>query len=178
MREEHILNLKDPKQKVWDVLQQVPGLSEPSLLKICAILGIKRNAKFNTLNKDIILKLESLILRNFLVGYKLIRRMSATVTARFISRSRRGIRSRNGLPINGQRTHSNGKTPRRLRGHWVLPEVLKDPGAYYITQQNMNRISKTLTTLLHKTVQIPKIPINKRFNYHKQKKRKFIKKKK
>ena len=44
----------------------------------------------------------------------------------------------------------------------VLPEVLKDPGAYYVTQQNMNRISKTLETLLHKTTQIPQIPINKR----------------
>lgn len=58
----------------------------------------------------------------------------------------------------------------------VLPEVLKDPGAYYVTQQNMNRISKTLTILLHKTTQVPKIPINKRFNYHKTKKFKYKKK--
>ena len=79
----------------------------------------------------------------------------------------------------GQRTHSNGKTPRRLRGHWVLPEVLKDPGAYYVTQQNMNRISKTLVTLLHNTIQVPKVPINKRFNYRKKinVKNKYIKNK-
>ena len=61
----------------------------------------------------------------------------------------------------------------------VLPEVLKDPGAYYVTQQNMNRISKTLVTLLHNTIQVPKVPINKRFNYRKKinVKNKYIKNK-
>jgi hypothetical protein len=40
----------------------------------------------------------------------------------------------------------------------VLPEVLKDPSAYYITQQNATRISKTLTALLSTTITKPILP--------------------
>lgn len=160
MREEHLFNNVNPEQSVWSLLQQVPGLSEPTILKICSLFGIKRKTKINVLNNTVVKRLEKFVSKNFLVGYKLIRQMSATVTARFISRSRRGIRSRNGLPINGQRTHSNGKTPRRLRGHWVLPEVLKDPGAYYITQHNQKRVSNTLSSLLHATIKKPALPAN------------------
>ena len=41
----------------------------------------------------------------------------------------------------------------------VLPEVLKDPGAYYITHKNAKRVSTTLTKLLHATVLPPKLPV-------------------
>lgn len=82
------------------------------------------------------------------MGYKLIRLISLAVTARFISRSRRGIRSRQGLPINGQRTHSNGKTPRRLRGHWVLPEVLKNPIAFFNFNKDERKKSQLQELLL------------------------------
>jgi small subunit ribosomal protein S13 len=131
MQETNILKIKSPKQTVWNVLSQVPGLSETLIAKICTIFQIKRNIKIEALTEDKIKEIEQYVMQNFLVGYKLIRKITQATTLRFISRSRRGIRSRKGLPINGQRTHSNGKTPRRLRGHWVLPEVLRNPIAYF-----------------------------------------------
>lgn len=148
MQKEFIFIKQDPKQTVWSFLQQVPGLSETSIHKICTLFCIPRNAKVSILSETKLKQLESFILNNFLVGYKLIRQISLAVTARFISRSRRGIRSRQGLPINGQRTHSNGKTPRRLRGHWVLPEVLKNPIAFFNFNKDERKKSQLQELLL------------------------------
>lgn len=149
MQKELLFFNKDPKQTVWALLQQVPGLSETSIQKICTLFAIPRNAKVTILSETKIAQLERFVLENFFVGYKLIRQMSLAVTARFISRSRRGIRSRQGLPINGQRTHSNGKTPRRLRGHWVLPEVLKNPIAFFKFNKEEKKMSQLQELLLH-----------------------------
>lgn len=44
----------------------------------------------------------------------------------------------------GQRTHTNGKTPKRLRGLWVLPEVLRNPIAFF----NLNKDEKKKAKLL------------------------------
>lgn len=144
MQEKNILRIKSSKQTVWNILCQVPGLSETLVTKICTVFQLKRNTKIGKLTEDKVKELEKYILKNFLVGYKLIRKITQATTLRFISRSRRGIRSRHGLPINGQRTHSNGKTPRRLRGLWVLPEVLRNPIAFF----NFNKDEKKRAKLV------------------------------
>jgi len=54
-----------------------------------------------------------------------------------------------------QRTHSNGKTPRRLRGHWVLPEVLKNPIAFF----NFNKDEKKKSQLQELLLKLNNKPI-------------------
>jgi small subunit ribosomal protein S13 len=147
--EERLFAEFNPNETFWNTLQQVPGLSLSSISKICALFNISRKSFMKDFTEDELKVLEQFIFSNFLVGYKLIRQMSLAVTTRFISRSRRGIRSRQGLPINGQRTHSNGKTPRRLRGHWVLPEVLRNPIAYFSFNKDKKQANALLNSLGH-----------------------------
>ena len=49
----------------------------------------------------------------------------------------------------GQRSHSNGKTSRRLRGHWVLPEVLKNPVAFLRMNPESKKKQRLLSSLAH-----------------------------
>jgi len=154
-----ILKADHDNASVWKVLQAVPGLSDTTIMKICSRFGFTRVTKFTTLNSLQIRRMQRYIANNFLTGYKLARHMTLAVTKRFISRSRRGIRSRHGLPINGQRTHSNAKTPRRLRGHWVLPEVLRNPIAYFITSKNEKQVPKVITQLIKNVTKMPDFTI-------------------
>jgi small subunit ribosomal protein S13 len=97
-------------------LQLLPGLGERRARELCRILGFAPNLRVQDLTAEQEVSLATNLRQNYLVAGPL-----AEARARSLDRLRRngsvrGYRIRTGLPVRGQRTHSNGQTARRLRG--------------------------------------------------------------
>jgi len=95
-------------------LCSIYGLGKASTFLICKKLGFSKNLIINNLSKEHINKLvkniESL---DKLVGKDLLKtRVLITKRLVFI-KSYRGLRRYQGLPVRGQRTHTNAKTSRK-----------------------------------------------------------------
>ena len=113
----YLFESKLPENKsVYFSLTYVFGIGKKQSILICQKLGFSTNLKVNSLSEDqlnqIIRVLDSLnlILANDLKKFKLL------VLKRLVRiKSYRGLRRRKGLPIRGQRTHTNAKTAKKIR---------------------------------------------------------------
>lgn len=101
---------------VTQALQFLPGLGKRRAQELCRILGFAPALRVQDLTAEQEVALANHLRQNYIVAGPL-----AEARARSIDRLRRngsvrGYRIRTGLPVRGQRTHSNGQTARRLRG--------------------------------------------------------------
>jgi len=97
-------------------LNYIYGINKNRSLLICKKLGFSLNLKVKNLSANqanqIIKLVESL---NFVVANDL-KRLNLLCKERLIFiKSYRGLRKKKGLPVRGQRTHTNAKTARRVR---------------------------------------------------------------
>ena len=95
-------------------LQSIYGLGKAQNLFICKKLGFSKNVVVKDLSKEqvgrLIKTIESL---NILVAGDLLK-ARLLVSKRLVSiKSYRGLRRHQGLPVRGQRTHTNAKTSRK-----------------------------------------------------------------
>lgn len=113
----YILESKLPDNKsVYFALKYVYGIGKIKSVLICKKLGFSLNLKVKNLTShkvNQILKLtESLnfVLANDLKKLKLLQKQQLVTI-----KSYRGLRRKKGLPVRGQRTHTNAKTARKIR---------------------------------------------------------------
>lgn len=104
-----------PKEKkVIYALPKLYGIGLSSAIKICQELGLSPELKI----KDLISEQQFLLAKKVKEEYRLEDNLREEVKAnvrRYMSNgSIRGYRHRHHLPVRGQRTHSNGKTPRKI----------------------------------------------------------------
>jgi len=82
-------------------------------------LGIKRNTPLSLISQEELDLLGRIILQSpQQVGELLERELYLRTDALHESRAYRAIRASQGLPSRGQRTHSNAKTAKALKGLW------------------------------------------------------------
>lgn len=113
----YILESKLPDNKsICFALRYVYGIGKIKSILICKKLGFSLNLKVKNLTPpkvNQILKLtESLnfVLANDLKKLKLLQKQQLVII-----KSYRGLRRKKGLPVRGQRTHTNAKTARKIR---------------------------------------------------------------
>ena len=106
-----------PKHKsVIFALTKIFGLGLKNSNMLAKKVGLTKNFKIKHLSKDQILQLSfvletsSLKLGNELQKVKMINKKNLVSIKTF-----RGLRSWKGLPVRGQRTHTNAKTARKIR---------------------------------------------------------------
>nr|YP_009138097.1 ribosomal protein S13 [Lobosphaera incisa]AKF78655.1 ribosomal protein S13 [Lobosphaera incisa] len=104
-------NLKNEK-KVSRALCEFFGLGKQVSHQICDQLGISDKIKVNQLTNSQIDQLTQLISQNYLVGADLRRTIKQNIKRLVSISSYRGFRHTAGLPVRGQRTHTNAKTIR------------------------------------------------------------------
>ena len=101
-------------KKVLYALPKLYGIGKASALKICKELGFSPELKI----KDLIGEQQFLLAKKVKEEYRLednLREEVKSDVRRYISNgSIRGFRHKNHLPVRGQRTKSNAKTPRRV----------------------------------------------------------------
>ena len=95
-------------------LKKIYGIGTFRSILICKKLGFSKNLKINKLTKDQIIDLLKLIdLLNFILASDLKKLKFLAVKSLISIKSYRGLRRNQGLPVKGQRTHTNAKTAKK-----------------------------------------------------------------
>lgn len=101
-------------KKIIYALPKLYGIGQASACKICQELGFAPELKI----KDLLNDQQFLLVKKIKEEYRLEDNLKEEIKSnvrRYISNgSIRGFRHKNHLPVRGQRTQSNGKTPRRV----------------------------------------------------------------
>lgn len=107
-----------PKNKLLSfALCNIYGLGQKNALFICKKVGFSKNLTVKDLSKEQIAKLVKIIESlNILIGGDLLKTRLLIAKKLASIKSYRGLRKYQGLPVRGQRTHTNAKTAqKRLR---------------------------------------------------------------
>ncbi len=106
--------------KVRFELTKIYGIGTSKACQICDQLGLGANITIDQLTRSQFAKINSIITQTHLVDYEL-KKIVLNDKKRLLQIScYRGLRHNAGLPLRGQRTHTNAKTMRRLRRSIVL----------------------------------------------------------
>ncbi len=92
------------------------GLGRTRSLEICRTLGFPPALLVKDLTSSQEASLARLLKEAYVVAGNLEEEIKLDRQRLLTNGCQRGYRLRTGLPVRGQRTHSNGKTARRLRG--------------------------------------------------------------
>jgi small subunit ribosomal protein S13 len=95
------------------------GIGNVTAIKICRDLGIDYRMRVDDLTEEQILMISNQIKNNYIVGGDLRARVHSDISRLQHIKSYRGLRLAKGLPVRGQRTHSNAKTSRKLKKRYV-----------------------------------------------------------
>jgi len=91
-------------------LRYIYGIGPKNAKDICERLGIAAERRVNQLTDDEILKIRELIDHDFRVEGDLRREVAMNIKRLMDMACYRGLRHRRGLPVRGQRTHTNART--------------------------------------------------------------------
>lgn len=104
--------LKKNKKIIYS-LSSVFGINTTSAKNICKNTGINPSVNTNILNKKKINNLKIYLKQYYLITEKLRKKLKTFKMNLISIRCYRGLRDRIGLPIRGQRTHTNAKKKKK-----------------------------------------------------------------
>jgi small subunit ribosomal protein S13 len=91
-------------------LRYIYGIGPVKAQEICTSLGIPDERRVNQLSDDEILRLREMIDKDYRVEGDLRREVAMNIKRLMDLGCYRGLRHRKGLPVRGQRTHTNART--------------------------------------------------------------------
>ena len=103
-------------KSIFFELKNIYGIGKSKSKLISKQLGLSKNLKIKNLSNEQISQLLKLIENSNMVITSDLRKLKNSITVKLVSiKSYRGLRKINGLPVRGQRTHTNAKTARKIR---------------------------------------------------------------
>ncbi len=117
-----------PRDKRVEIgLTYIFGVGHSRALDICLSLGIDLDTKVLDLSDEEVHKVRQFIEANYRVEGDLRREVTQNIKRKVEIGSYQGIRHRRGLPVRGQRTHTNARTrkgPRKaIAGKKKAPKI-------------------------------------------------------
>ncbi|AWV24124.1 30S ribosomal protein S13 [Roseomonas gilardii subsp. gilardii] len=103
------VNIPDNK-RVQISLRYIYGIGPKNAAEICEKLGIPEERRVNQLSDEEILKIREMLDRDYRVEGDLRREVAMNIKRLMDMACYRGLRHRRGLPVRGQRTHTNART--------------------------------------------------------------------
>jgi small subunit ribosomal protein S13 len=97
-------------KRVVIALRYIFGIGPTNARDICAKVGIDAARRVNQLTEDEIIRIRDMIDKDFTVEGDLRREVAMNIKRLMDLGSYRGLRHRKGLPVRGQRTHTNART--------------------------------------------------------------------
>ncbi|MFM8680126.1 MAG: 30S ribosomal protein S13 [Alphaproteobacteria bacterium] len=97
-------------KRVVIALRYIYGIGPANAVVICEQAGIPAEKRVNQLSDDEILRIREIIDRDYQVEGDLRREIAMNIKRLMDMASYRGLRHRKGLPVRGQRTHTNART--------------------------------------------------------------------
>ncbi|MGE0117692.1 MAG: 30S ribosomal protein S13 [Dongiaceae bacterium] len=106
-----IAGVNIPTQKrVLIALTYIHGIGRTKAQEICGKVGIPAERRVHQLTDDEVLRIRELIDREYRVEGDLRRQVAMNIKRLMDLGCYRGLRHRKGLPVRGQRTHTNART--------------------------------------------------------------------
>ncbi|MEM9374532.1 MAG: 30S ribosomal protein S13 [Planctomycetota bacterium] len=100
-----------PRNKRIEIsLTYIYGIGRTRAIEICEKSGVELGTKTETLSESEQIKLREVIEREYQVEGDLRREVSQNIKMLMDIGCYRGLRHRRGLPVRGQRTHTNART--------------------------------------------------------------------
>ncbi len=100
-----------PTQKRVEIaLTYIHGIGRKAAQDICAKIGIARQRRVHDLSDAEVVRLREIIDREYKVEGDLRREVAMNIKRLMDLGCYRGLRHRRGLPVRGQRTHTNART--------------------------------------------------------------------
>ena len=97
-------------KKVSIGLTYIHGIGDKSALNICEKAGIDKDKRVNELLETEVIQIREIIDGSYKVEGELRRDVSSNIKRLMDLGNYRGLRHRRGLPVRGQRTHTNART--------------------------------------------------------------------
>ncbi len=97
-------------KRVVIALRYIYGIGPTNAVEICQRVGIADNRRVNQLTEDEIIRIRDTIDRDFTVEGDLRREVAMNIKRLMDLGCYKGLRHRKGLPVHGQRTHTNART--------------------------------------------------------------------
>ena len=98
------------QKKVWIALTYIYGIGKHQSSEIIKMTGIDGDKRVHSLTDQEVLKIREVIDANHKVEGDLRRDVSMNIKRLMDLGCYRGLRHRKGLPVRGQRTHTNART--------------------------------------------------------------------
>jgi len=113
----YLLETKLPENKsVFFALTNIYGINKPTAFLICKKLGFSINFKTKDLTQEHVLEILQLIDSLNLTLNNDLKKLRSLAFKNLTSiKSYRGLRRVRGLPVRGQRTHTNAKSSKKIR---------------------------------------------------------------
>jgi small subunit ribosomal protein S13 len=106
-----IAGVNIPNQKRVPIgLTYIHGIGRSKAEQICERVGIPTDRRVNDMTDEEVLRVRELIDREYTVEGDLRRQVAMNIKRLMDLGSYRGLRHRKGLPVRGQRTHTNART--------------------------------------------------------------------
>jgi small subunit ribosomal protein S13 len=100
-----------PREKRLEIaLTYVYGIGKPTAQKICDELGLSRDTRVRDLTEEEVNRIRVFVDGNYTVEGDLRRDVQQDIKRKIEIGCYQGIRHRKGLPVRGQRTHTNART--------------------------------------------------------------------
>jgi small subunit ribosomal protein S13 len=100
-----------PREKRLEIaLTYIYGIGRSAAHDVCAEAGINLDTRVRDLTDDEVIKLRAIVDANLKVEGDLRRDIAQDIKRKMEIGSYQGVRHRRGLPVHGQRTHTNART--------------------------------------------------------------------
>ena len=100
-----------PREKRLEIaLTYVFGIGRSTSLKVCAELGLNPDTRVRDLTDDEVNRIRVYVDQNLRVEGDLRRDVAQDIKRKIEIGCYQGVRHRKGLPVHGQRTHTNART--------------------------------------------------------------------
>ncbi len=97
-------------KRVCIALRYIHGIGPVNAVEICTKVGIPAERRVNQLTDQEVLQIREVIDRDYMVEGDLRRDVAMNIKRLMDLGCYRGLRHRRGLPVRGQRTHTNART--------------------------------------------------------------------
>ena len=106
-----IAGVNIPTQKRTEIaLTYIYGIGRTKAREICKKVGIPEQRRVSELTEDEIIRIREVIDRDYQVEGDIRREVAMNIKRLMDLGCYRGLRHRRGLPVRGQRTHTNART--------------------------------------------------------------------
>ena len=97
-------------KRVLVALTYIHGIGPAKAKEICGKVGVEDKRRVNQLSDDEVIRIREAIDRDYTVEGDLRREVAMNIKRLMDLGCYRGLRHRRGLPVRGQRTHTNART--------------------------------------------------------------------